>query len=448
MGSILKTDVVTGYRRLLYFVTPNETSFNDVKDVPKYIDESFIFFLSLILLEYLVASLEGKKDIFRLSDSISSISAGMFMTVSDFILKGFDIAVYSWVHENYQLISLPWNNPWTWVLCLVGIDFGYYWCHRVAHEVNFIWAAHQVHHSSEDYNLSTALRQSVLQRFTSWVFFLPLAPLIPPAIMLVHIEFNLLFQFWIHTQLVGNLGPLEYIMNTPSHHRVHHGRNRYCIDKNYAGVFIIWDRMFGTFTPEKEKVVFGLVHPLQTWEPIKVQLCHVRWMWDRIWELEGFGNKMAFIFKGPGWEPGKPRLGLIEDVPDIHYPQAKFETYLPTWCKFYVGFHFLVTFVVLNTFVEMMEIGLSARAAFIGISFIIYTMTCIGYICDGSWLAPWMEMVRCGTVLFGTTFLQEDLVSLTHLDLVVFLVLRGVFLVSFVLWIPHLVKSQSEKKQK
>ncbi|PIK60670.1 putative alkylglycerol monooxygenase [Apostichopus japonicus] len=442
MGAVFKTDAVTGYRRMFYIVSPNETSFKFVEDVPKYIDEASVYFLTLIALEYLVAYLEGKKSIFRLADSITSITAGMFLVVSDFVVKGFDIAVYSWIYENYRLLNLPWDNAWTWLICLFGIDLGYYWCHRMAHEVNFIWAAHQVHHSSEDYNLSTALRQCCTE-----VFYIPLAPIIPPAIMLVHIEFNLIFQFWVHTQVVDKLGPLEYILNTPSHHRVHHGRNRYCIDKNYAGVFIIWDRMFGTFTPEKEPVVFGLVHPLQTWEPITVQLCHLKYMWHKIWEFETFSDKVAFIFKGPGWEPGKPRLGLIEDIPDIHHPQPKFDTFLPTWCKFYVGFHFLVSFLVLDAFVNIFEVGLTALAAALGIFYIIYTMTCIGHICDGTWYAPWMELIRCSLVLVATTSLKEDLMRVTDLDDAFIQGVRGVFFISMLLWLPHLLKTRENKEK-
>ncbi len=141
-------------------------------------------------------------------------------------------------------------------------------------EVNLFWATHQTHHSAEDYNLSTALRQGVLQIYVSWIFYLPLAFFIPPQIFLIHSQMNLLYQFWIHTDIISNLGPFEYILNTPSHHRVHHGRNPYCIDKNYAGVFIIWDRLFGTFAAERdnEQIAYGLIHPINTFDPLETQV--------------------------------------------------------------------------------------------------------------------------------------------------------------------------------
>ena len=167
------------------------------------------------------------------------------MTMCKFFYGWIEVAIYLWTYENFNIIQLDWSSPWTWWLCFLGYDFAYYLFHRYAHEINILWAAHQAHHSSEEYNLSTALRQSSLQGATSWLFCIPLAVAIPPSVYLVHRQFNLLYQFWIHTELVGKLGPLEWILNTHSHHRVHHGRNAYCLDKNYGGTLIIFDRIFG-----------------------------------------------------------------------------------------------------------------------------------------------------------------------------------------------------------
>lgn len=193
--------------------------------------------------------------------------------------------------------------------------------------------------------------------------------------------------------------------------------------------------------------MFGLVHPLQTWEPISVQLCHLKYMWSRTGEFETLIEKASFIFKGPGWEPGKPRLGVLEDIPDIHHPQPKFDTFLPTWCKFYVGFHFVISFLVLNSLVEIFEVGVTPLAASLGISYVIYSMTCIGHICDGSWFAPWMEMIRCSLVLLATTSLKEELVRLTELDAAVIQFVRAVFFLSMLLWLPHLLKTRNGKEK-
>ncbi|GAA6088858.1 alkylglycerol monooxygenase isoform X1 [Tachysurus ichikawai] len=188
------------------------------------------------------------------------------------------------------------------------------WLHP---ELNILWAAHQVHHSSEYYNLTTALRQSVTQQFASWVFYLPMALIVPPSVFAVHIQFNLLYQFWIHTEIVKDLGPLEWILNTPSHHRVHHGRNRYCIDKNYGGTLIVWDRMFGTFAPENDKVIYGLTHPINTFNILSVEFEYYIYLWHQFLNADGITNKLSVIFNGPGWTPGKPRLGDPDDLPEV-----------------------------------------------------------------------------------------------------------------------------------
>ncbi|XP_038412915.1 alkylglycerol monooxygenase isoform X9 [Canis lupus familiaris] len=284
-------------RMMFYMMKPNETSFQILEEVPDYVKQATPFFISLMLLELVISWILKGKPPGRLDDALTSISAGVFSRLPSLFSRSIELTTYIYVWENYRLINLPWDSPWTWYLTFLGVDFGYYWFHRMAHEcclliefystdkvlslncpgreikeVNIMWAGHQTHHSSEDYNLSTALRQSVLQIYTSWMFYSPLALFIPPSVYAVHLQFNLLYQFWIHTEVINNLGPLELIINTPSHHRVHHGRNRYCIDKNYAGVLIIWDRIFGTFEAENEKVVYGLTHPINTFEPFQVQV--------------------------------------------------------------------------------------------------------------------------------------------------------------------------------
>ncbi|XP_023214083.1 alkylglycerol monooxygenase-like [Centruroides sculpturatus] len=219
-------------------------------------------------------------------------------------------------------------------------------------EIHFLWAVHQTHHSSEEFNLSTALRQSVPQDFVMWISYIPIALFIPPPIYAVHVQFNLLYQFWIHNEFINTLGPLEYIINTPSHHRVHHGRNRYCIDKNYAGVLIIWDRMFGTFEPESDKVVYGLTHPINTFNPVKVQFGHLLYLWNAFWEAKGAKNKLFTVIKGPGWKPGKPWHGDPEDIPNVSYPVDKYNPKLEFWCCLYVLAQFFliaVAYILLAT---------------------------------------------------------------------------------------------------
>uniref|UniRef100_A0A8C0FTQ0 Alkylglycerol monooxygenase n=1 Tax=Bubo bubo TaxID=30461 RepID=A0A8C0FTQ0_BUBBB len=276
------------------------------------------FFIAFIGLEFAVSWVQKRKLSGRINDGISSLSLGILSRLPDVLFRSVDLISYIYVWNNYRLFELPWDSPWTWYLTFLGVDFAYYCFHRISHEVNILWAAHQIHHSSEDYNLFTALRQSVLQKYTSWIFNLPMALFIPPSVFAVHLQFNLLYQFWIHTEVISNLGPLEWILNTPSHHRVHHGRNPYCIDKNYGGTLIIWDRIFGTFEAEDAEVVYGLTHPVNSFDPIMLQLRPLAHIWNTFWATPGFCNKLSVIFKGPGWGPGKPRLGLPEEIPVVN----------------------------------------------------------------------------------------------------------------------------------
>ncbi|XP_016123545.1 alkylglycerol monooxygenase-like [Sinocyclocheilus grahami] len=246
---VTNVTVSQGLRMLFSLMTPNESSFTTVQEVPTYVNQATPYFIGLILLEIVLGWLKTDGPRIKINDFITSLSAGMMSRLPQLMMRSLELSAYIYVWNNFHILELPWDSAWTRWLAFLGVDMGYYWFHRFAHELNFLWAAHQVHHSSEYYNLSTALRQSVTQQFSSWVFYLPLALMVPSYVFAVHIQFNLLYQFWIHTELVKNLGPLEWILNTPSHHRVHHGRNPYCIDKNYAGILIIWDRMFGTFTP-------------------------------------------------------------------------------------------------------------------------------------------------------------------------------------------------------
>eukprot|EP00105_Crassostrea_gigas_P027615 XP_011449002.1 PREDICTED: alkylglycerol monooxygenase [Crassostrea gigas] len=399
MSSPIKVPFFTGVRRLFYIVSANETSFKDVEDVPTYINDAVPFFFMCIFLE--MAVMWYKKDkVNRFNDGATSIGAGQYSRLPMLLTKSIGITGYIWVHDNYCLYELPWNSAWTWWLCLFGVDLGYYWFHRMAHEVNFMWAAHQVHHSSEYYNLTTALRQSVLQIYTSWVFYLPLALFIPPSVFMAHNELNILYQFWIHTQYIKSLGPLEYILNTPSHHRVHHGRNPYCIDKNYAGFLIIWDRIFGTFQAEEEEVVYGLTHPINTFEPNVIQFGYLKYMIERFREMEGWKNKLCVLFCGPGWGPGKPRTGDIKDIPEVKAPCPQYHVRLPGWLSLYTMVHFTLELLYFQE-VAARRAGFSQLSVLLFVLHIGFCLTCFGRIFDNDPSAPKYEVVRCLMTLAG-----------------------------------------------
>lgn len=305
--------------------------------------------------------------------------------------------MYIYIWKNYRVFELPWDSNFTWILGFIGMDFLYYWFHRAAHEINVLWASHQTHHSSEDYNLSTALRQSAFQWIGSMFFWLPQALLIPPSVHLVHLEINILFQFWIHTQFIDSIGPLEYILNTASHHRVHHGRNPYCIDKNYAGTLIIWDRMFGTFAAERkdEQIAYGLVHNLQTFDPLYVQVCMYWHLLLRFLRIDGLANKVSVLLKGPGWAPGKPRLGINSEIPEIK--GTKIEIYgpkTPKWLTVYAVLQYLMVNPIYEKLMQLRLVLVGSVVVF-DLLFILATLTCLGMLYDKKKNAWHVELVRC-----------------------------------------------------
>uniref|UniRef100_A0AC11E666 Alkylglycerol monooxygenase n=1 Tax=Ovis aries TaxID=9940 RepID=A0AC11E666_SHEEP len=386
--------VSQGIRMMFYVMKPSETSFQTLEEVPDYVRKATPLFISLMLLELVISWIRKGKPLGGLDDALASLSAGIMSQLPRLFYRSIELTSYVYIWENYRLISLPWDSPWTWYLTFLGVDFGYYWFHRMAHEVNIMWAGHQTHHSSEGYNLSTALRQSVLQIYTSWIFYSPLALFIPPSVYAVHLQFNLLYQFWIHTEVIDNLGPLELILNTPSHHRVHHGRNRYCIDKNFAGTLIIWDRIFGTFEAENEKVVYGLTHPINTFEPFKVQFHHLVNIWTTFWATPGLFNKFSVIFKGPGWSPGKPRLGLIEEIPEVEGKEVPFSSSASQLLKMYVVAQFALMLAFYEeTFAD--KAVLSQVTLLLRVCFIILTLTSIGFLLDQRPKAAVLETFRC-----------------------------------------------------
>ncbi|TSN03417.1 Alkylglycerol monooxygenase [Bagarius yarrelli] len=243
-------------------------------------------------------------------------------------------------------------------------------------EFNILWAAHQVHHSSEYYNLTTALRQSVTQQFASWVFYLPMALIVPPSIFAVHVQFNLLYQFWIHTEIVKDLGPLEWILNTPSHHRVHHG----------------------TFAPEDDKVIYGLTHPINTFDILSVEFEYYKYLWQRFLSSDGITHKLSVIFNGPGWTPGKPRLGDPDDLPEV---TGKEVPHNPEWSaalKAYVHVQFLLVLVVYNNLFATEQM-LSQSTVLLITGYILLTLTTLGYIMDQSPNAALWETLRCVLML-------------------------------------------------
>ncbi|TCC90399.1 sterol desaturase family protein [Pedobacter frigiditerrae] len=308
-----------------------------------YIALSVPIFFILIGIE-LFYDFYKKLKYYRFNDSISNLSQGIGSQITGLFMKTALFFGYKYIFENWKLFEIP-DTIWTWIILFIGVDFFYYWFHRMSHQVNALWAAHIVHHQSEEYNLTVALRQSWFQSWFAWVFYLPLALIGFDPLMFVTLSaFNTLYQFWIHTRTIKSLGLLEYILNTPSHHRVHHGSNPKYIDKNHAGTLIIWDRLFGTFQKEEEEVYYGITTPLASWNPVWANLHYWAELWSTAERADNFKDKIKVFIKPPGWFPEK--LGGFKPAPEIDVEKyQKFDSSFSKQVFFYVFFQFIVALI-------------------------------------------------------------------------------------------------------
>lgn len=236
-------------------------------------------------------------------DTQASLTMGIGNVVINLGMKGVQLGILSWLST-----FAPWHlDPWAWSSWLVGlvaVDFCYYWFHRLHHDVRILWAAHVNHHSSEYYNLSTALRQSWTTPFTGLPFYWPLALLgLDPGLILSLEAINTLYQYWIHTELIDRIGPLEAVLNTASHHRVHHGTNVEYLDRNHAGIFIVWDKLFGTFEPEVAPAVYGLTKNIRTLNPVKIAFHEYAAIAHDVRRARSLREALGYVFAPPGWSP-------------------------------------------------------------------------------------------------------------------------------------------------
>ncbi len=263
-------------------------------------------FVILLLIE-LVITTRRRLNTYESKDAWTSLALGTGNVIIHGLTKGVMFVIFFYLYE-HRLFEL--GTGWlAWVGLIIAEDFTYYWFHRMHHEVRFFWAAHVNHHSSQYYNFATALRQSLTTPFTGPVFWfaLPLVGFHPLMVMTAQ-SVSLIYQFWIHTELIDKLGPLEWVMNTPSHHRVHHGRNVQYLDRNYAGIFIIWDRLFGTFEPEAEPVDYGLTKNIHTFNLIRVGFHEWIAMFRDAWRAPRWREKFGYLFQPPGWSPDRRTL--------------------------------------------------------------------------------------------------------------------------------------------
>jgi len=337
-------------RGWFYFVTPEESTPAPFHIYPNALELSTNLFGIAILIEMVIISTGVfKTGRFRMNDVLTNYAMAAISRFPAVLRIHFAKEyIYPALYER-RFFSWDYYSLEHWLIAAFAVDFSYYWAHRFFHEWNIGWAAHSVHHSSEDYNLSTALRQSILQLQYNEILMAPCALLgVHWSLYYAHYGLNLCYQFWIHTELISHLGPLEYILNTPSHHRVHHGRNPFCIDKNYAGVLIIWDRLFGTFASEfstDEKIQYGLVAPANTFNVFPLQFSYTEYVLQKVSQAKSLGAKLRALLYGPGFSESLPehRLGRVEDIPKVDPKYKPFDKQISTVMKT-LGF-----FLVLGT---------------------------------------------------------------------------------------------------
>lgn len=282
--------------------------------MPDLIQLAVPAFLLLLIIEAVVAA-AMRRDLYEVKDTAASITMGLGNLAVELVSKAIQFSVLIFLHR-FAIFHIGYQW-WAWILVFFGDEISYYWFHRTSHECRLFWASHVVHHSSQRYNLSTALRQTWTGSFISFIFWLWL-PVIgfAPVMIMTQKAISLLYQFWIHTELVRSLGPLEGVLNTPSHHRVHHGSNPRYIDRNHGGTLIIWDKIFGTYEPEDpaDPPRYGLTKNISTYNPVRIAFHEFADMFRDVWRAPGWSNKIRYVFGRPGWNHQEPVAEMAAEL--------------------------------------------------------------------------------------------------------------------------------------
>ena len=311
-------------------------------------------FVILILLEIFYANIINKSFVIRSMDTLSSLCSGLTNVIRDVLGLTIIIVSYSFMVNNFALFTI--KTTWiTYVVAFIGIDFAGYWVHRINHSINYFWNHHIVHHSSEEFNLACALRQSISNFFSlTFVFLVPTAIVGVPAEVITFLApLHLFAQYWYHTRLIGNLGFLEYILVTPSHHRVHHAINKEYLDKNLSQIFIIWDKLFGTFQKELNEVppVYGVKRPVRSWNPIFINFTHLMVLIKDAWRTNNWYDKLRIWFMPTGWRPKDVEnefpIVSIDSSNDYekYYPNLSMKLQIWSWIQYTLVFCFMMYFI-------------------------------------------------------------------------------------------------------
>lgn len=323
-----------------------------------YVPYAVPFFLLAILSE-LLYGWTIKNNTYRANDALSSMFMGALRSTSSALKIGLGGLVFYFLESYFSLPRWDTSSIFTWLIAFIVYDFFYYWFHRISHERQIFWASHVAHHQSEDYNLSTALRQTGTGFFLTWVFYIPLFLIGVPSFVFVSVaSINLIYQFWVHTEHVPKLGWFELVFVSPSNHRVHHAQNEEYIDKNYGGVFIIWDRIFGTFKAEEENIpcVYGIRGPLKTFNPVWANFHIYVKMFKEIINTKNIKDKLYVLVAPTRWMPNdslhlSPKTEFNIDEFEKFNPKSSFAS------KVYAFFQLLFISLISTFFIELGDIN-------------------------------------------------------------------------------------------
>ena len=365
-------------------------------------------FFGLVLFEKWYGWRKGFETV-RTNDMISSISSGVTNTVKDVLGVGLVIISYQWLVTKVALVHI--EATWlVYFIAFIALDFAGYWVHRIQHEYNLFWNAHIVHHSSEEFNLACALRQSISTLVkVAAVFLLPAALLgVPSSVIAIVAPLHLFAQFWYHTRHIGRLGIFEKVIVTPSHHRVHHAINPEYLDKNYGQIFIFWDKLFGTYQEEMPNVpaVYGVTRPVQTWNPIKINFMHLWLLIKDAWHAKSWEDKLKIWFMPLGWRPAdvaeKFPVYKIKDVYHFEKYNPQVPSGLLAWSWFQM---IMMLLLVAFLFGNIAKIGSPGMFWYGAVIFLmIYAFT---ELLDGSKYAIVWELMKGGLAL-SLIYIQND----------------------------------------
>ena len=395
-------------------------------------------FVSLILIEILYAKMTEQGYVIRSMDTLSSLCSGLTNVIRDVLGLTLIVVSYGYLVENFALFNFE-SSFLLYIIAFIGIDFAGYWVHRINHSINYFWNHHIIHHSSEEFNLACALRQSISNFFSlTFVFLIPTALLgIPAEIVTFLAPIHLFAQYWYHTRLIGKLGFLEHIIVTPSHHRVHHAINKEYLDKNLSQVFIIWDKIFGTFQEELDDVppVYGVKRPLRSWNPILINFSHLFLLFKDAWRTKSIMDKFRIWFMPTGWRPKdvnqKYPIESIDSPQDYekYYPKLSMNLQIWSWIQYFITFCFMMYFINNLHFLSLLEGFVFASFLFIS----IYSLTSL---IDKNSIAWIYELIRSviGILcifIFGEWFYSSTYFSVISNSLIIYFIFSSLISIYF-----------------